>query len=222
MQVLEALAGRVPVVPVGTAAVRIEQYLRGADERADLVRPALGVVDDGLERLAVEADVAPGVAAKRPTRFLEPRDDGLDRLDLARAIGVERRAVGGILRDVAVILRAVAEYPLIARQREDGLRAIERKIGMLVDKLVEDGRRVEFLGQKGLISVRIGALRPDLAVLADDELAREALVEHIGVVVHVVKADDERLFALWQHQGVSHHVRAGLVRHLAPHVLHRD
>ena len=93
---------------------------------------------------------------------------------------------------------------------------------MLVDKLVENGRRVEFLGQKGLICVRIGALRPDLAVLADDELAREAFVEHVGVVVHVVKADDERLFALWQHQGVSHHVRAGLVRHLAPDVLHRD
>ena len=85
LQVLEALAGRVPVVPVGTAAVRIEQNLRGADERADLVRPALGVVDDGLERLGVEADVAPGVAAERPTRFLEPLDDGLDRFDpLAR------------------------------------------------------------------------------------------------------------------------------------------
>ena len=67
---------------------------------------------------------------------------------------------------------------------------------MLVDKLVENGRCVEFLGQKGLICVRIGALRPDLAVLADDELAREAFVEHVGVVVYVVKADDERLFAL--------------------------
>ena len=46
----------------GTAAVGVEQNLRRTDERADLVRPALGVVDDGLERLRVEADVAPGVA----------------------------------------------------------------------------------------------------------------------------------------------------------------
>ena len=222
LQVLEALAGLVPVVTVGTAAVGVEQNLRRTDERADLVRPALGVVDDGLERLGVEADVAPGVAAERPAGLLQARYDGLDRFDLARAVGVERGAVGAVRRDIAVILRAVAENAAIARQREDGLRAVQRKVGVLVDKLVENGRRVELLGQKGLIGVRIGALRPDFAVLADDELAREALVEHIGVVVYVVKADDERLFALWQHQGVSHHVRAGLVRHLAPDVFHRD
>ena len=166
--------------------------------------------------------MAPGVAAERPTRFLEALDDGLDRLDLARAIGVERRTVGGIGRDVAVVLRAVAQNAAIACQREDGLRAVERKIRVLVDKFVENGRRVELLGQKCLIGVRIGALCPDLAVLADDELAREALVEHIRIVVHVVKADDERLFALRQHEGVAHHVRAGLVRHLAPNVLHRN
>ena len=116
LQVLEALAGLVPVVAVGTAAVRVEQNLRRTDERADLVRPALGVVDDGLERLGVEADVAPGVAAERPTGLLQTRYDGLDGLDLARAVGIERGAVGRICRDVAVILRAVAEYPLIARQ----------------------------------------------------------------------------------------------------------
>ena len=125
MQVLEALAGLVPVVTVGTAAVGVEQNLRRTDERADLVRPALGVVDDGLHRLAVEANVTPGVAAERPTGLLQTLNHGLDGLDLARTVGIERGAVGRICRDVAVILRAVAEYPLIARQREDGLRAVE-------------------------------------------------------------------------------------------------
>ena len=85
----------------------------------------LGVVDDGLERFGVEADVAPGVAAERPAGLLQARYDGLDGLDPARAVGVERGAVGAVCRDVAVILRAVAEYTLIARQREDGLRAVE-------------------------------------------------------------------------------------------------
>ena len=69
--------------------------------------------------------MTPGVAAERPTRFLEALDDGLDRLDLARAIGVERRTVGGIGRDVAVVLRAVAQNAAIACQREDGLRAVQ-------------------------------------------------------------------------------------------------
>ena len=73
-----------------------------------------------------------------------------------------------------------------------------------------------------LLTYMIGALGPDLTVLADHELAREALLEHIGVVVHIVKADDERLFALGQLERVAHHVRAALVRDLAPHILDGD
>ena len=93
---------------------------------------------------------------------------------------------------------------------------------MLVNELVEHRCGVALLGQEGLLRVGIGALGPDLTVLADHELAREALFEHIGIVVHIVKADDERLFALGQLECVAHHVRAALVRDLAPNILDGD
>ena len=116
LQVLEALAGLVPVVAVGTPAVRIEEHVGGSDQAADLVRPALGVVDDGLQRLVRQTDVAPGVTAEGPAGLLEPRDHGLDRFDLRRAVGLERCALGAVLGDVTVILRAVAEDAVVAGQ----------------------------------------------------------------------------------------------------------
>ena len=92
---------------------------------------------------------------------------------------------------------------------------------MLVDKGVEQRRRVQLLGVEHLAGVGIGALCPDLAVVADDELARKALLQHVRVVVHVVERDDQRLLTLGQHQRVAPHaLLAALGGVLAPHVLH--
>ena len=59
---------------------------------------------------------APGVTAEGPAGLLEPRDHGLDRFDLRRAVGLERCALGAVFGDVAVILRAVAEDAIVAGQ----------------------------------------------------------------------------------------------------------
>ena len=91
---------------------------------------------------------------------------------------------------------------------------------MLQHELVQDGGGVQVLGEEGLLGVGVGTLRPDLAVLPHHQLGGEALLQHIGVVVHVVEGDHQGLFPLWQHQGVADHVGARLVGDLAPHVLH--
>ena len=60
--------------------------------------------------------MAPGVGAEGPAGLLEPRDHGLDRFNLRRAVGLERCALGAVLGDVTIILRAVAEDAVVAGQ----------------------------------------------------------------------------------------------------------
>ena len=91
---------------------------------------------------------------------------------------------------------------------------------MLQDKLVQDGGGVQVLSEEGLLGVGVGALGPDLAVVPHHQLGGKAPLQHILIVVHVVKGDDQRFFPLGEPERVADHMGTALVGDLAPDVLH--
>ena len=92
---------------------------------------------------------------------------------------------------------------------------------MLQHELIQDGGGVQLLGEEGLLGEGVGALGPDLAVLPQHQLGGEALGQHVVVVIHVVKGDDQGFLALGEHEGVAlHALDAVLAGDLAPHIPH--
>ncbi len=75
------------------------------------------------------------------------------------------------------------------------LAPLREKSGVLQHELVQDRGSVQILGEEGLAGVGIGALGPDLAVVPQHQLGGEALSQHVVVIVHIIKRDDEGLFS---------------------------
>ena len=199
----------------------VEENGGGPHQAAHLFRPTQGVSLDLLHGAAGQIDVPPGVGPKGPAGLLQPGDDGLYRVNFRLAALVKGGAGRIGLGDVNVILGAVAQDALIAGKGIDRFCPVEGKIGVFQHEFVQNCGGVQVLGQKGLLGIGVGALGPDLPVLSQHQLGGKALVEHILIVVHIVKGDDQGLFPLWEHQGVAYHAQFPVgIGLLGPHVLH--
>ena len=135
---LEGGAGLAHIVAVQPPAEGIEQHRRLPHQGADLVEPLLHIRRHHLHGAAVQADVAPGVAAEGPACALEGLHDGLDRFDLLLAAGFP------LWRPVLPVrLGAVAQDTLIAGEAQAALGAEGGEVGMLLDELVQDGDGIQ-------------------------------------------------------------------------------
>ena len=142
-----------PVVPSSPSdARRADRRARavGLTRPADLVRPALGVVDDGLQRLVRQTDVTQVIIASCPAGpSLSRAITGLTASISAARLS-ERCALGRLPWRCRGHPACGSRGCHSSRSVRNG-RAVEREVGVLVNELVEHGgvallvRKVSFV-----------------------------------------------------------------------------
>ena len=90
---------------------------------------------------------------------------------------------------------------------------------MRTDKFVQNGNGVQVLGIY-VVALGVFAIAPDLTVVPHQKLISKAIFYHVGIVIHVVKGENQGLFPLRYFQFIAdHHRLAGCVRGFGPDLI---
>ncbi|VWX52164.1 hypothetical protein MICRO80W_730010 [Micrococcus luteus] len=187
--VLRVLAGAGDV-----RAERVDEHVRGAEDRLDLLVPVPHVELELLHGQLRHRPVAPRVGGELPAAVLERVGD----LGGGRDVGVERGAVPELAGR-----GAVAEHAVVAGHGQHAAGAVEAEVRVLGEEVVQARDDVERPDVRGALGVRV--LVADAAVLGHDQAVREAVAVHVEVVRAVVQGEDQRGPALGDHEGLRAH-----------------